>query len=205
MKIYRAIVDIANELSITGIEKSRRNTQQGYSFRGIDDVYAHLSRLLSKYGVCILPRVTNRDVVERQSAKGMSLFYVTLRVEFDFVYSEDGSKHTVVIYGEAMDSGDKATNKAMSAAYKYACLMTFCIPTEGDNDADATSHEVKSNNEEFYNKELELIESIDTPEGLKSHLLERKKDIQAMIGLDGYMKLMGVAKAKVQKMREVKE
>jgi hypothetical protein len=41
-----------------------------------------------------------------------------------------------------MDSGDKASNKAMSAAYKYAAFQAFCIPTEGDNDADATTHEV---------------------------------------------------------------
>jgi hypothetical protein len=41
-----------------------------------------------------------------------------------------------------MDSADKATNKAMSAAYKYAAMQAFCIPTSGDNDADATSHEV---------------------------------------------------------------
>lgn len=42
-----------------------------------------------------------------------------------------------------MDSGDKASNKAMSAAYKYAAIQTFCIPTEGDNDADSTTHEVR--------------------------------------------------------------
>jgi hypothetical protein len=58
------------------------------------------------------------------------------------VAAEDGSKHTVVTVGEAMDSGDKASNKAMSAAYKYAAFQTFCIPTEGDNDADSTTHEV---------------------------------------------------------------
>ena len=77
------------------------------------------------------------------NARGTALFYVTVRCEFDFVSSEDGSKHTVTTYGEAMDSGDKATNKAMSAAYKYACMQAFSIPTEGDNDADATTHEVK--------------------------------------------------------------
>jgi hypothetical protein len=47
----------------------------------------------------------------------------------------------VQTYGEAMDSADKATNKAMSAAYKYAAFLAFCIPTEGDNDADATTPE----------------------------------------------------------------
>jgi hypothetical protein len=58
------------------------------------------------------------------------------------VSAEDGSMHTAIAYGEAMDSGDKATNKAMSAAYKYACMEVFCIPTEGTPDADAETHEV---------------------------------------------------------------
>ncbi len=66
----------------------------------------------------------------------------SLTVEFDFVAAEDGSKHTVITVGEAMDSGDKASNKAMSAAYKYAAFQAFCIPTEGDNDADSQTHEV---------------------------------------------------------------
>ena len=55
-----------------------------------------------------------------------------------------------------MDSGDKATNKAMSAAYKYAALQTFCIPTEGDNDADATTHEVKAHTPEFTDKLMQI-------------------------------------------------
>ena len=55
------------------------------------------------------------------------------------------AKHIVKTFGEAMDSGDKATNKAMSAAYKYACFKAFSIPTEGDNDADATAHGLACN------------------------------------------------------------
>lgn len=141
--IYQAINAVQAELSRDGISKDRSNQQQGYKFRGIDDVYNALAPLLAKHGLCILPRCTERDVVERVNAKGTALFYVTVRAEFDFVAAEDGSKHTVVTYGEAMDSGDKATNKAMSAAYKYACMQAFSIPTEGDNDADATTHEVK--------------------------------------------------------------
>jgi hypothetical protein len=105
-------------------------------------VYGALSPLLSKHGLCILPRVTDRQVIERQNRQGTALFYVTLTVEFDFVAAEDGSKHTVITVGEAMDSGDKASNKAMSAAYKYAAFQAFCIPTEGDNDADSQTHEV---------------------------------------------------------------
>jgi hypothetical protein len=78
---------------------------------------------------------------ERPTKSGGTLFHVTVEMEFDFVCAADGSTHTVRMFGEAMDSADKATNKAASASYKYAAFQTFCIPTEGDNDADATTPE----------------------------------------------------------------
>ena len=146
MKVYQAINKVQADIAKEGIGKDRKNEQQGYKFRGIDDVYNALAPMLARHGLCILPRVTSREVVERTNAKGTALFYVTVGAEFDFVCAEDGSKHTVVTLGEAMDSGDKATNKAMSAAYKYACMQAFSIPTEGDNDADATTHEVRAKN-----------------------------------------------------------
>lgn len=145
LKVYQAINAVQRALAAEGISKDRRNQQQGYNFRGIDDVYNVVSPLLGKNGLCILPRVLSRSCVERVNAKGTALFYVTIECEFDLVSTEDASKHTVKTYGEAMDSGDKATNKAMSAAYKYAVMQTFAIPTEGDNDADATTHEVEAN------------------------------------------------------------
>lgn len=143
MSVYKAINQIQAELVKEGITKDRKNAMQGYNFRGIDDIYNALSPLLAKYGLCILPRVLSRSFIERQTAKGGAIFYVTVEAEFDFVSSEDpNSKHTVKVYGEAMDSSDKATNKAMSAAYKYACLQAFSIPTEGSVDADQDHHEV---------------------------------------------------------------
>lgn len=140
--VYRAIADVTKKLSVTGIAKGRDNKQQGYKFRGIDDIYNSLAPMLAEAGLCILPRVLERVVTERPTKSGGVLFYVVADVEYDFVSAKDGSTHTIRVCGEAMDSGDKATNKALSAAYKYACLQTFCIPTEGDNDADATTHEV---------------------------------------------------------------
>lgn len=140
--VYRAIASVAGAVAKEGVAKDRRNSQQGYNFRGIDDVYNALAPHLSASGLVILPRVLTRTETERQTQRGGVLFYVVVEVEFDFVAAEDGSRHTVKTYGEAMDSADKATNKAMSAAYKYAAMQAFCIPTDGDNDADATTHSV---------------------------------------------------------------
>ena len=143
MKVYQAINAVQAALAEQGISKDRRNQQQGYAFRGIDDVYNALAPLLAQHKLCILPRCLRRECVERESRNGGVLFYVTVEVEFDFVSAEDGTTAIVRTFGEAMDSGDKATNKAMSAAYKYACMQAFSIPTEGDNDADSTTHEVR--------------------------------------------------------------
>lgn len=143
-KVYKAISAVAKDMSEQGISKDRRNAQQGFNFRGIDQVYNALAPALVRHGLLILPRITERSVTERVTQKGGVLFYVVVKAEFDFVSTEDGSIHTVVTYGEAMDSGDKATNKAMSIAYKYAAFQAFCIPTEETAiDADAEVHQVK--------------------------------------------------------------
>lgn len=141
--VYDKIAAVQGELAHTGIGKDSENSFDRYKFRGIDAVYNALAPLLAKHGLCVLPRIIERESVERTSRKGEPMFYVTVTAEFDFVAAEDGSTHTVRTYGEAMDRSDKATNKAMSAAYKYAAFMAFAIPTEGDNDADAFTPEVE--------------------------------------------------------------
>jgi hypothetical protein len=138
MSVYEAINRVTAVMASEGLSKSRKNDQQGYRFRGIDDVYNVLSRHLADAKLCILPRVLSRAMTERPTKSGGVSTYVVLDVEFDLVSAVDGSKHTIRTMGEAMDSADKATNKAMSAAMKYAMLQGYQIPTEGDNDADAS-------------------------------------------------------------------
>ena len=151
--VYKAISSVQMALAKLGIEKAQTNKFDKYKFRGIDDIYNALSPLLARNKLCILPRIVNRTCEERKSQKGGALFYITIDAEFDFVAASDGSTHTVKMIGEAMDRSDKATNKAISAAYKYACFQTFCIPTEGDNDADFTTHEVKEKSQKTAKKE----------------------------------------------------
>lgn len=143
LEVYKSIVAVQGALAKEGISKSRKNQQQGFAYRGIDDVYAALAPLLAENHLCILPRITEKEVVERVNKNGTALFYTTVTAEFDMVSAIDGSKHTVSSYGEAMDSGDKSIGKAMSYAYKAMAFMAFAIPTEGDNDPDANAHEVK--------------------------------------------------------------
>lgn len=137
--IYAAMVGVMGDVG--HVAKTKNNTQQGYKFRGIDDIYAALQGPLVKHGVFCVPTVLEQTVRERESHKGGTLIYTTLKVSHRF-YAKDGSSVEAVTVGEAMDSGDKSSNKAMSAALKYAFLEVFCIPTEGDNDSENQTHEV---------------------------------------------------------------
>lgn len=165
-RVYAAINAVMADLAAVGIGKDRKNPQQGYQFRGIDDIYNTLSRLLARHRLCILPRHVARTFDERTTKSGGTLMFVTVEAEFDLVSSDDGSRHVIRTFGEAMDSGDKATNKAMSAAYKYAVVQAFCIPTEGDNDADATTYEVDG---QVLQNALRAIANSASMEVLKAH------------------------------------
>jgi len=83
----------------------------------------------------VVPSVIGETREERQSKNGGAMLYTILRVQFEFI-ADDGSTFKAITVGEAMDSGDKSANKAMSAALKYALLQVFCIPTEEDNDTE---------------------------------------------------------------------
>jgi hypothetical protein len=135
-KVFAAISALTAELAKVGIAKDRKNTDQKYSFRGIDDVYNVLAPLLAKHKLVILPNVVDRKERVAESKSGGKLNYVVLTVQYSFISVEDDSFFIAQSIGEGMDSSDKATNKAFSAAYKYAVIQAFAIPVEGTPDAD---------------------------------------------------------------------
>lgn len=139
MNIYQRIVQCMKDCGAIG--KNKFNKDQNYRFRGIDDVMNALSPAMSKNGIFVVPNVLDITREERVSAKGKTLIYTTATVEYTF-FSEEGDSVKCVVVGEGMDSGDKSVNKALSAAFKYACFQTFCIPTEEMHDSEEDSPEV---------------------------------------------------------------
>lgn len=138
--VLRGIQQVMSAFAENGIAKNRKNESQGFKFRGIDDVMNRMAQHLVEADLVIIPRVTSRDVQERVNARGNPLFYVTVMVDFHVLSTQDGSSLIVTVPGEAMDSGDKATNKALSIAYKYMAFQLFAIPIE--EDPDATTHQL---------------------------------------------------------------
>lgn len=138
MNIYEAITSIMDEGY--AISKGKRNQQQGFMYRGIDDVMNTFQPLMAKNHIFVVPEVLDQTREERVTDKGKTLMYCIAKIKYTF-YAEDGSSVSAVVIGEGMDSGDKASNKAMAVAMKYAMFQVFCIPTEEMPDPDATTPE----------------------------------------------------------------
>lgn len=127
MEIYNRLSKIMAE--VNPIAKEKSNHQQGYKFRGIDDLYNALHDIFSKNEVFITSEVIDSNREERTTKNGGVLLYSIVRVKFT-LFTTDGSSVSSIIEGEAMDNGDKATNKALSVALKYCLMQMFLIPTE---------------------------------------------------------------------------
>ena len=125
--IFKALCAIQKEIGAIG--KNKRSPGVTYAYRGIDDVMNELHPLLAEFGVTIVPEVVEQTRENRQTLKGNPIIYSIMKVCFHF-YATDGSEVVATVIGEGMDTSDKASNKAMAIAYKYACFQVFCIPTD---------------------------------------------------------------------------
>lgn len=137
-QIYACISAVMAEIGAVG--KDGKNSDQGYKFRGIDQFYNAAHPALVKFGVFCVPQVQTYESTERLTQSGKPSLRVVMRVAHRF-YAPDGSSIEVITMGEGIDSSDKATNKAMSAAMKYAFMELFCVPTEELVDGDKDSPE----------------------------------------------------------------
>jgi hypothetical protein len=137
--IFEKMAAIQKEIEAIG--KNQVNKGQGFNFRGVDAVYNALHPLLSKHEVFTTSTLINSTRELKTTSSGGTLIYSIIDVRFTF-YATDGSSVSTEAKGEGMDSGDKASNKAMAVAHKYALTQTFTIPYEGMPDPDAETHEV---------------------------------------------------------------
>ena len=122
--IYKSIIDVMKKINAIG--KDSYNKTQNFKYRGIDDVMNELHGALSECGVFVVPEVLEENRSTGKSKSGGELYYTRLKIRFIF-YAADGSHICAVVIGEAMDSGDKASNKALSIGLKYAMLQVFCM------------------------------------------------------------------------------
>ena len=194
-KIYKAIANVMQDIGAVG--KDAVNGDDGYKYRSIDAVMNALNPAMVKNGVIAVPKVIESRREERAKKDGSGLIFSVVKVSYTF-YAEDGSSVETIVIGEAMDDGDKSMNKAMSAAYKYACFQTFCIPTgemiDFEKDSPKTLAKVAN---------IEDLKSVKKPQSITDSAFERIS--KSGLFKDDEVFLIGSKAIKNRKFKEVKE
>lgn len=135
--IYAALSSVMTD--VLAVSKTGRNTDQNYSFRGVDAVVNAVGPVLRKHHVLLLPELLDVSYRDVRTSRDKPAREVTVRVRYTFV-GPAGDKVEVTVPGESMDNGDKGTAKAMSVAYRIALLQALCIPTD-EPDPDEGTYE----------------------------------------------------------------
>jgi hypothetical protein len=143
MEIFKRIPKIAGEIEAIGKDQRAQGSGHGFNFRGIDDVYNAVSKVMAKHGVFSVPEIIDANFIDVSSRQGTKGIHARIKYKFTF-YAEDGSSVSAMTFGEGIDYGDKASNKCASIAHKYALLQIFAIPTADNDDPDKEIHEIKS-------------------------------------------------------------
>ena len=134
-KVYAAFLAVLNDIDSIGKTNQIQSGPARFKFRGVDDVMNAMHGPMAKHGLICVPQVQERIPETRATSNGGTMNVVHLRVRFSF-FADDGSTFNAEAWGEGQDSGDKATGKAHSMAYKSALLQAFHVPTEDTPDAD---------------------------------------------------------------------
>jgi len=125
---------------VGAVRKNERNTHQNFNFRGIDSVINAVSPAFRKHGIFCTPSVISSEYESVQVGQNRTVMgHARVMVTYTF-HAADGTSVAATVSAESMDSGDKATAKAMSVAYRTALLQTLCLPTD-DADPDADTYE----------------------------------------------------------------
>lgn len=101
-----------------------------YTYRSIEAIMPAVHAAFIRHGVVATPKVIDSHYQDITSKSGTRGVHCVLTVEWTFTHT-DQSNVVAITVGEAADWSDKASNKAMTAAQKYAYVQVLCIPTEG--------------------------------------------------------------------------
>lgn len=141
-KIAKKLVNVMIECG--HIAKNGLNSYHQYKYATAEDVLLKVNSALTKNKIAsvVIPEIAS--MVDVTNLKGNTEHLVTVNVQIKLIDSESGECVDLFGIGSGQDAGDKAVMKAQTAAIKYAYMMSLCIATGDDPEADTKTDENSS-------------------------------------------------------------
>jgi hypothetical protein len=138
--VHEAILRVMAEVAVVpknGVMKGAGN----YKFTKESDVIEALRPAMLRHGLVAAPmscRIVGQETYRTSGQRETVMNLVRAEVTWVIVHAPSGTSMPVAGAGEGADQGDKAVNKAMTAAKKYALLHAFLLTTDDDPDDESS-------------------------------------------------------------------
>lgn len=148
LNIYEKLLLITDEIGV--IEKNLNvqvNKTASYKAVSERDVLDKVKPIEKKYRVYSYPvkrEVIDRDILVKESEYNgnttrTNTLFMRLETTYRFVNIDKPEEYVeTTVYGDGVDTGDKAPGKAMTYADKYALMKAYKLSTGDDPDKDAS-------------------------------------------------------------------
>lgn len=121
---------------IGSIPKNGHNPRFNYAFVREEDAADALRQAFIKVGLSLVPSVEKLERGILETGKGEKMQHVIVTMKFTLTDKDTGESDSFVMVGEAADSFDKATYKAITGCTKYAYTKLAMSGAE-DNEEDS--------------------------------------------------------------------
>lgn len=202
LNLYQKLAKITGEIGV--IAKDGNNQQQKYKYIEYETIAGKFRELFSKYGVVLIPSMVEQERSAITTSRGSSGVSTVCHFEFTVVNADKPDDRFMVKWqGEAADYGDKATNKAATAAVKYYLMRQFNISSKGDEDPDSQTPEVAAKQQKPVMASVRQIVAVSKRLAAKG--VTSGEDRKAILGaaIGGKGATLDPSKVTVVKLKEV--
>lgn len=180
LNIYEKMSLITSEIGV--VEKNLEVPTSGKkSYKAVSerDVLDAVKPIEAKYRVYSYPvsrKVIDHDVLVKESEYNgqvtrTNTLYMRVETVYRFVNLDNPVEYIdTTVYGDGLDTGDKATGKAMTYADKYALMKAYKLSTGDDPDKDASPENGYERKAEpkASQKQLSMIENLYSDEEMET-------------------------------------
>lgn len=179
LNIYERLSLITAEIGV--VEKNLKvqvNKNSSYKAVSERDVLDAVKPIEQKYRVYSYPasrQIVDRDILTKESeyqgtVTRTNTLFMRVETVYRFVNIDNPTEFIeTTVYGDGLDTGDKATGKAMTYADKYALMKAYKLSTGDDPDKEASPENVfdKKTSAKATDKQIALIEDLYNDEELE--------------------------------------
>lgn len=191
MNIFEKMSAITNELGVVA-KNLNVDMGKGKSYKAVQekDVLDAVKPIEEKYRVYSYPRerkIVDSGILEKETQYGVSKnMYLRIETTYEFVnIDKPEEKITMTSYADGIDSGDKATGKAMTYSDKYSLLKAYKVATGDDPDKDASP-------ENGYTTEKDSLKNKIKKYGIRaSELLKQRQKKLSDLSVEELKELLG--------------